>query len=571
MMKAYTCPLFAMGMLLALLYTTPSVAYASDDAAKKVTHSTHFNGSMRHILQSSTPACEAYSRAATVPVLLCPSPYLHSAGLCYPRCDVGYDAFASLCLPRDGCSVEKACQAYARLGVGVPSSCPAGSSPFGALCYKDCSTGYTANGLFCKANPGCTTQAPCQPYARLGQVPSACPAGQEQQGLLCYPACRAGYSGIGAVCFPSAGCSGCSMYARGVGTVPRSCANGFDMIAGLCYPACQAGYSSQGPICTPNSGCTKPEPCSAQYVRTPSSTLTCAQGTELITGLCYQACKSGYKAAGTTCQAESGCMSSEPCKTYGRAAIGVASPGCAAGTVPFAGLCYTECLPGFAQQTLLSCVPQPGCSMTCPMGKHMSTNGQCVDCPSGACVVDLDSGRVILDRTLNQQVSKADHPDVWYSKCTPPPNVLCKRARDEITRIASSRWDRNSRYRAFTDFVAQWDQNSVAPDSNARSELMTNRPSRGQQQPALELRLDRQSGTLTGADGVRYNLYAIQGGSFTYASVRVPVNVNVGARAIRNAFIESQQQGRTITIDATTRSIMPSAVALAVMGMAYFS
>lgn len=41
---------------------------------------------------------------------------------------------------------------------------------------------------------------------------------------------------------------------------------------------------------------------------------------------------------------------------------------------------------------------------------------------------------------------------------------------------------------------------------------------------------------------------AVQVGGDTLASVRVPVGYNVGARRIRNAFLESQRRAGTVTI-----------------------
>ncbi len=134
----------------------------------------------------------------------------------------------------------------------------------------------------------------------IGSIPTVCPDGLEQSGLLCYPKCGEGFYGVGPVCWQTCpanysdtgafcqiwphiygkGCcctvfsksccdicltgytdDGCtcrkngntvvkSSYGRGVGFVRRiNCTDDLIEVAGLCYRPCRKSYDNAGPLC----------------------------------------------------------------------------------------------------------------------------------------------------------------------------------------------------------------------------------------------------------------------------------------------------------------------------------
>jgi len=123
-----------------------------------------------------------------------------------------------------------------------------------------CPPNYVNDGVTCRRDE--TTAKPS--YGRGGGSPlSACPAGQERSGLLCYPSCPAGFSGSGPFCrsvcptgFTDDGLTcrnGFNIFAktsrgRGAGS-PMTCAAGKEQSGALCYDSCKVGYSGNGPVC----------------------------------------------------------------------------------------------------------------------------------------------------------------------------------------------------------------------------------------------------------------------------------------------------------------------------------
>lgn len=123
-----------------------------------------------------------------------------------------------------------------------------------------CPTGYNNDGAFCRLD---LTQ-PKPSYTRgAGHPLSACEAGMDRSGLLCYPTCPSGTKGNGPVCWEICRSGyyddgltcrkGLDIYSkdskgRGVG-VPMSCGPGRVKDGELCYSACSAGFSGKGPFC----------------------------------------------------------------------------------------------------------------------------------------------------------------------------------------------------------------------------------------------------------------------------------------------------------------------------------
>lgn len=123
-----------------------------------------------------------------------------------------------------------------------------------------CPTDYKNDGAFCRQD---LTQVKPSLTRGAGTPLSACAAGSERSGLLCYPTCPAGFKGNGPVCWETckSGYSddgltcrkGLDIYGkdkrgRGAGS-PMTCGPGREQSGGLCYDQCPAGFSGQGPVC----------------------------------------------------------------------------------------------------------------------------------------------------------------------------------------------------------------------------------------------------------------------------------------------------------------------------------
>lgn len=164
-------------------------------------------------------------------------------------------------------------ETYGR-GVGtVPTICQNGMELDAGLCYKLCKEGYYGVGPVCWANcpegfrdDGAFCAKP-ESYGRgagyavwdLKICEEKHGKGNcEQYGAIWYPKCKEGYYAAGCcVCSPicpegwtdiGVSCAKPS-YGRGVGVVPTGCANGKEYDAGLCYTACKPGYRGIGPVC----------------------------------------------------------------------------------------------------------------------------------------------------------------------------------------------------------------------------------------------------------------------------------------------------------------------------------
>lgn len=163
---------------------------------------------------------------AATQTLACPADQEQNGGLCYPLCQDDYYGDGPVCYkncPSDYKSDSHLCFKVASIfakasygrGAGVSLTCAANQEGQSGLCYPRCNPGYYGVGpvcwQFCK--PGYTDHgATCfrhifdfygkPTYGRgAGGAVSACAAGLQRNGSLCYPPCRAGFAGAGPVCF----------------------------------------------------------------------------------------------------------------------------------------------------------------------------------------------------------------------------------------------------------------------------------------------------------------------------------------------------------------------------------
>ncbi len=252
-------------------------------------HGTHLD--LAGLLYKASNACDStplappkvsYGRGVGAPMVCAPNEDL-DAGLCYDRCQDGYDGVGPVCWARDA--------SYGR-GVGkIPgSTCGAGKENDAGLCYPLCNAGYHGIG------PVCWNDQPASYGRGAGTIPTniikhTCPSGKEYDAGLCYTICNSGYHGVGPVCWNNQAAS----YGRGVGTVPQQvCGAGEDMDGGLCYPKCNSGYHGVGPVCWTDSA--------LSYGRGVGRPVhVCAGGMEEDAALCYVKCAPGYHGIGPVC------------------------------------------------------------------------------------------------------------------------------------------------------------------------------------------------------------------------------------------------------------------------------
>ena len=187
-------------------------------------------------LSAINPFDKSYGRGVGEP-LGCADNEEMNAGLCYPKCQVGYKGVGLVCLQE---------------------SCPSGFRDDGALCGKPESYGRGA---------GYAWQIGDAPFDDGGQFKRCTGehgAGNcEKNGLLVYPKCRANFHAVGCcVCSPDypggmtdigVSCQKPS-HGRGVGVPIHACADDKEKDGLLCYPKCKQGFHGVGPVCWPDKG-----------------------------------------------------------------------------------------------------------------------------------------------------------------------------------------------------------------------------------------------------------------------------------------------------------------------------
>jgi len=179
---------------------------------------------------------------------------------------------------------EKMCwmETYGR-GIGViPNGCNNGQTLENGLCYTPCRDGYKGEGPVCWQScpagfrdDGAYCGKPGS-YGRGGGYPwrgsdgfsdkgmfKRCEKDHgngncEKDGAIVYPKCRSGFHKVGCcTCSPNClsgmqdigvSCTKAS-YGRGAGVIPKGCSDGKTNQNGLCYTACRSGYKGVGPVC----------------------------------------------------------------------------------------------------------------------------------------------------------------------------------------------------------------------------------------------------------------------------------------------------------------------------------
>jgi hypothetical protein len=156
---------------------------------------------------------------------------------------------------------------YGRGAGTVPTACPAGQENDAGLCYPVCQSGYYAVGPVCwqSCPDGYTDEgALCAINAQtISADNSGCPW-YDECGLTFARGCSTcpeGYENNGCTCQINANVFAKSTYGRGAGAVPTECSGGGEYDAGLCYTSCGANYDGIGPVCWAGCPASMPVSC----------------------------------------------------------------------------------------------------------------------------------------------------------------------------------------------------------------------------------------------------------------------------------------------------------------------
>jgi hypothetical protein len=151
----------------------------------------------------------------------CASGLEKSGQLCYPPTQAGYYCVGTIC----------------------GANCPSGFSDAGAFCQKPSPYG-RGSGYAIWSQGQCNSDNPS--------------VGCEQNGAMWYPRCQAGFHAVGCcVCSPDCPSrwgdtgTGCTKptYTRGAGAPISACSAGMQQSGLLCYTPCKTGYQMVGPVC----------------------------------------------------------------------------------------------------------------------------------------------------------------------------------------------------------------------------------------------------------------------------------------------------------------------------------
>jgi hypothetical protein len=232
-------------------------------------------------------------------------------------------------------------------------------------------------------------------YGRGVGVPlSVCGAGQERNGLLCYPQCEAGFHGVGPVCWSNCAegyvddgvtcrkpgdIQAKNSYGRGAGQA-MVCAPGREQQAGLCYSSCGSDWRGEATVCYQNCPagyrddglyCGKPESYGrgAGYAAWDMGVCEAQHGKgqcEWYGAIIYPKCKANFHNAGC-CVCSPDCPPGwedigVSCKKPARGrGVGVAVDSCPPGSERNGALCYPACRAGYTGAG-------PVCWSQCPAG-----------------------------------------------------------------------------------------------------------------------------------------------------------------------------------------------------------
>jgi hypothetical protein len=264
----------------------------------------------------------------------------------------------------------------------------------------------------------------------VGTMPikAACPAGQRDDGTDCWE----DVVNYGPVYIPS---PGIAYIPSGIRTVPKGCCNGLPAIDGNNSIACESKAR-----CTYAGGGAETDwinyPCTCtSSLCNVNSNYTDGRRDDLIGGLCYQLCPSGYDRNGLGC-------SIQTCPDGSTNVAGICRKGCGCIKTPLSnrlscpdgqelcgGLCYPKCQTGYAPagcnlcENSNTCDPltqdhEPGvCYPKCQVNPPFTGIGS--TCWSNAITHPRDS-RVTLPKVINVEAKKIFHRDALFEGVSTP-------------------------------------------------------------------------------------------------------------------------------------------------------
>ncbi len=167
----------------------------------------------------------AHAAPVALPDPICPVGMEQNGLLCYPPCEQGFAGAGPVCFQK----------------------CPTGYTDDGALCRKDAH-------IFAKASygRGGGSSMICAPNqeGQGGLCYPKCISTHYGVGPVCWQRCPAGYADHGATCFKHIfDFFGKNTYGRGAGVPVSACPAGMERNGALCYPKCRVGFSGAGPVC----------------------------------------------------------------------------------------------------------------------------------------------------------------------------------------------------------------------------------------------------------------------------------------------------------------------------------
>ena len=179
-------------------------------------------------------------------------------GLCYKKCQAGWDGKATTCV----------------------QNCPTGWRDDGLFCGKPVAGAPYGVGSFgWKVGDGVGNYDPAGARCRADNTGVGC----SKEGLIWYPNCKTGYKKSGVlICSPEpvqcpsgfldigASC-GKPIVDRGVGVIPSACGGSQQLEDGLCYTRCITGAVGVGRLCPQKCPASAPIQCYGRWLPTCAS------------------------------------------------------------------------------------------------------------------------------------------------------------------------------------------------------------------------------------------------------------------------------------------------------------
>jgi type IV pilus assembly protein PilY1 len=325
----------------------------------------------------------------------CPSGTTATATQCVGTCPTGTTLIGSQCYSAcpSGTSINTdATQCISNCPSGTTptatqclgGSCPSGTNLISGQCYSACPSGYAINGSATSSTQciqNCPSGSAVDPN-NSGQCLSNCPTGTTVLSTTqCIANCPSGTTQDPNNANQCLSCTSGTLNAT-TAQCTNICPTGSNLISGVCYGACPSGYTINGSATTSTqciqscatgetaSGSICLQACPSDYPNRRTTTST----------TCYAACPSGFSVAGTNNDTNYAICRSNCPSGYTATSATTCTGTCASGTNLISSQCYGNCNSGFTIDGSASTSTQ--CISDCPSGSTAS-GSQCY----GACPV----------------------------------------------------------------------------------------------------------------------------------------------------------------------------------------